>query len=151
MSIHLEVPSDIVSIRIVPSVLGKARLVVSTDIPEYKVSDPRSRRAHLRATVQRFVGKSRILNLRKPSLIRSNGLVIASLCTAWPAFRHPSGIFAMWMPLAAIVAMIGTADTCRHLRRRWDWHHGGVLLMIYADLMTVTLLAFMAILRIYQA
>ena len=150
MSTHLEVRPDTVSIRIVPSILGKARLIVSTDIPEYRVSDPRTRRAYLSARVQAFIGNSRVLNLRKPSLIRSNGLVIAGLCTAWPAFQHPSGMFAMWMPLTVIVAMIGTADTCRHLRRRWDWHHGGVLLMIYADLMTVTLLAFMAILRIYQ-
>jgi hypothetical protein len=149
MSIQIDVPSDPVSIRIAPSILGRSRLIISTDLPTYRVYHSESGVALAWAGVRRFIRESRILNPSKTSLIRSNCLVIASLCTAWPAFQHPNGLLAAWMPLATVVAIIGTADTCRHLRKRWDWHHAGVLLMIYADLMAVMLLAFMSLSRVY--
>jgi len=149
MNTQLQSPSDPVSVRIVPSILGRSRLIVSTDLPEYSVSNPESRRAIVGDWLRLFISESRILNPQRPSLVRSNLLVFASFFTAWPAYRHPDGIFAVLMPLATIVAILGTADTCRHLRRRWDWHHAGVLLMVYADLMAVTLLAFMSISRAY--
>jgi len=95
------------------------------------------------------MGKSRILNPAHRSLVRSNVLVFASFWTAWPAYQDPSGIFASLMPLATVVAILGTADACRHLRRHWDFHHAGVLLMICADLLAVTLLAFLSISRLY--
>ena len=149
MNTELELPSEPISVRIVPSVFGKSRLVVSTDLHVYRVSNPASRRALVWAWLCLWVSESRILNLKKRSLIRANLLVFASFCTAWPAYRHPNGAFAVLMPMAAGVAMAGTADTCRHFRMRWDWHHAGVVLMVYADLMAVTLLGFIAFSRAF--
>jgi len=64
---------------------------------------------------------------------------------AWPACLSPTGIVSSLMPLATLLAIVGTADTCRNLRKRWDFHHGGVLLLVYADLMAVTLLGFLSL------
>ena len=45
------------------------------------------------------------------------------------------------VPLAAI--LIGTADTARCMRKRWDFYHGGVLLSVYMDLLVFMLVLFL--------
>ena len=139
----MNIPSDPVSVRIVPSLIGRSRLIVSTDFTEYRVANSESWRAT--TWIRSLLGESGTLDLKQRSLLRANLLVFGSVCTAWPAYLNPTGVFALWMPLATVVAMLGTVDTCRHLRKRWDFRHAGVLLMIYADLMAVMLLAFLSI------
>jgi len=87
---------------------------------------------------------SRFLNPRNRSLSRACVLVFGSLLFAWPAFREPHGLCASLLPLGALVSFLGTVDTARSMRRRWDFVHAGVLLLLYADMMIVALLSFMA-------
>jgi hypothetical protein len=58
--------------------------------------------------------------------------------------RFPAGVCAEFLPLAALVALIGSVDTARSMRKRWDLFHAGVLLLLYADIMAVTLLVFVS-------
>jgi len=146
---RMDSPSDPITVRIEPAIFGRSLLLVSTHRAPYRVSNPENRLAPALVRLRILMGKSRILNPARRSLLRSNVLVWASFWTAWPVYQDPSGIFASWMPLAAVVAILGTADTCRNLRKHRDLHHAGVLLMIWADLLAVTLLASLSISRLY--
>jgi hypothetical protein len=95
-----------------------------------------------------FLSESRYFNPRHRSLVRSNVLVLGSVCCAWPAYRSPTGLISMLMPLITLIAVLGTADTCRNLGKRWNLRHAGVLLMVYADLMAISLLAFMSVYKL---
>lgn len=68
---------------------------------------------------------------------------------AWPVYRSPSGHYASLMPLGTLLAILGTADTSRNLKKKWGLYHAGVMLMLYADLMVVTLLAFLSLFRFF--
>ena len=37
----------------------------------------------------------------------------------------------------------GTADTVRCMQRRWSFYHGGVILLIYMDLMALCMILFL--------
>jgi hypothetical protein len=50
---------------------------------------------------------------------------------------HPT----WWLALPFALACLGTWDTTRCLQRRWSFYHGGVLLLIYVDLMVVIMIA----------
>ena len=96
-----------------------------------------------RARFMEWLRNSRVLNPRHRSLLRACTLVFGSLLVAWPAFVAPHGICATLLPLAAVIAFAGSIDTARSMRRRWDFVHAGVLLLLYADMMIVALLSFM--------
>ena len=97
-----------------------------------------------RARFMEWLRNSSFLNPRHRSLLRACVLVFGSLLVAWPAFVAPHGICASVLPLAALIAFAGSVDTARSMRRRWDFVHAGVLLLLYADMMIVALLTFMA-------
>ena len=42
----------------------------------------------------------------------------------------------------ALIAMAGLIDHVRCMRSRWSWYHGGVLLLIYMDLMVLSMILF---------
>jgi cobalamin biosynthesis protein CobD/CbiB len=83
------------------------------------------------------------LNPRKRSLLRGILLVVLSLGLAvrlsgFPAVQpHPLLI------IPTLIAMAGTADTVRCMQRRWSFYHGGVLLLIYMDLMALCMILFL--------
>ncbi len=85
----------------------------------------------------------RSINLQRGPLVRGNLLVIASLLLAyrWSGFPacHENSLLA----LPVLMAMGGMTDTARCMRTRWDFYHGGVLLLLYADLMVLVLELFM--------
>ena len=58
---------------------------------------------------------------------------------------NPTGICAVLLPLAVIVSMVGTFDTARNMRERWNLYHARILLPLYADLTVITLLVFMTL------
>lgn len=97
-----------------------------------------------KARLQQWLCDSRFLNPWNRCLLRACVLVFGSLVVAWPAFRAPHGLCAALLPFGAMVAFAGTLDTARSMRRRWDLVHAGVLLLLYADMMIVALLSFMA-------
>jgi hypothetical protein len=83
-----------------------------------------------------------LFNFRLHSLPRANTLVLGSLVVAVPLSHYPQIERAPLLILPVLIAMIGTVDTLRCIQRRWNFYHAGVMLCIYMDLMTVTLLLF---------
>jgi hypothetical protein len=83
-----------------------------------------------------------LLNLRRRSLIRASLLVLLSFfAAAWISdFPHNRATPLLLLP--ALVAFAGTADTIRCMRKRWSFYHGGVLLLIYMDLMADIMILF---------
>ena len=47
------------------------------------------------------------------------------------------------MLIPAAGAVLGTFETSRCLRRRWSFYHGGVLLLLYADVLVLALIVFL--------
>jgi hypothetical protein len=83
------------------------------------------------------------LNPRRRSLIRGILLVLLSLgfavlISGFPVI-HPNALLV----LPAFVALAGTIDTVRCMQRRWSLYHGGVLLLIYMDLMALCMILFL--------
>lgn len=86
-----------------------------------------------------------ILNPRIRSLARGNALVLGSLGLAL-LISHPPAIRASLLLILPMLGTLwGTFDTVRCMQRRWSFYHGGVLLCVYMDLLTITLIAFFLI------
>jgi hypothetical protein len=83
-----------------------------------------------------------ILNPRLHSLLRASTLVLGSLIVAIPLSHYPHIQRAPLLVLPVLIAMAGTIDTVRCIQRRWSFYHAGVMLCIYMDLMTLSLMLF---------
>ena len=79
---------------------------------------------------------------RKRSLVRANLLVLLALLAAFRLSNFPHNRLSYWIVLPLLLSFVGTADTCRCMRTRWSWYHGGVVLCAYMDLMAVCMIAF---------
>jgi hypothetical protein len=67
---------------------------------------------------------------------------IASLLLA--GFPHIERLHGSpWQIASLFVAAWGMAETVRCLRGKWSLYHAGVLLMVYSDLMILTLIVFL--------
>ena len=84
-----------------------------------------------------------LFDLRRRSLIRASLLVLLSLLAAVRISDFPHNRQSVFLVLPALVALAGTADTIRCMRRRWSFYHGGVVLLIYMDLMAVAMILFL--------
>ena len=82
-------------------------------------------------------------NPRLRSLPRGNLLVIVSLVAALLLSHFPHLQATSWLLLPLLGITVGTADTARCMRKRWNFYHGGVILCIYMDLMIWILVAFL--------
>jgi hypothetical protein len=85
------------------------------------------------------------LNLRRHSLSRGNVLVLASLAVAVILSDFPHNRATMFLLLPALFALVGTGETVRCMRRRWDFYHAGVMLCIYMDLMAMAVILFLLV------
>ena len=88
------------------------------------------------------------LHLRQKSLVRgvvlSLGAFIASLRLAgFPRMEDLHG--SHWQIACLFAAAWGMAEVARCLRRRWSFYHGGVLLMLYTDLMILAMIVFLVV------
>ena len=83
------------------------------------------------------------IDLRRRSLPRASLLVLASLfAAAWLSdFPHNHATPLLLFP--SLTSIAGTADTVRCMRKRWSFYHGGVLLLIYMDLMADIMILFL--------
>lgn len=86
---------------------------------------------------------TRLLNPRKPSLIRGNILVLSGLAIAIPLSDFPHNRATLLLIFPTILAILGTADTVRCIQRRWSFYHAGVILCIYMDLMAICMILFL--------
>ena len=85
------------------------------------------------------------LNWRLRSLARGNFFVLGSLAAALYLSHFPNLRVSWWL-LAAIGGIaLGTGDTARCMRKRWDFYHGAVILCLYMDLMAFVLAIFLLV------
>jgi hypothetical protein len=83
------------------------------------------------------------LNPRSRSLLRGCLLVLVSLGVAVFLSDFPRNHATPLLVVPALAAIAGTADTVRCMQRRWSLYHGGVLLLIYMDLMALCMILFL--------
>lgn len=85
----------------------------------------------------------RFLDPRLRSLPRGSLLVLGSLLAALRLSGFPHLRVNLWLLLPLFLVVVGTADTARCMRKRWDFYHGGVLLSVYMDLLVFILVLFL--------
>jgi hypothetical protein len=84
-----------------------------------------------------------IFRLRQKSLIRGTAVALGSL---WISFRlsgFPEVHVCLWLIAPLLAACAATFDTGRCLQKRWSFYHGGVLLLLYVDLMVLLMISFL--------
>lgn len=86
---------------------------------------------------------SAFFNPRLRSLPRGNILVLGSLVSALSLSHFPNLRATAWLILPVFGILAGTVDTMRCMRKRWNFYHGGVVLLIYMDLMVLFLVLFL--------
>ncbi len=84
-----------------------------------------------------------VFHLRQRSLLRGTLVVLGSLIAAllmagWPD-DHPS----IKLLLPTLTGFAGTWDTIRCLRLRWSFYHGAVVVLIYMDIMALSMILFL--------
>lgn len=87
-----------------------------------------------------------IFRIRQKSLVRANFLTLGAFLVSlrlagFPNLADLHG--SHWQFLVLLFAAWGMAETARCLRRKWDFYHGGVLLLLYTDLMIMTMIVFL--------
>lgn len=75
--------------------------------------------------------------------MRGNTLVIASLVVSFLISGFPTDRPTVLLVFPLLIAMVGTADTMRCMRKTWSLYHGGVLLLIFVDIMSAFLILFL--------
>jgi hypothetical protein len=88
-----------------------------------------------------------IFRFRQKSLARgivlSLGAFAAGLLLA--GFPHIDRLHGShWQIVVLLVAGWGMGEVARCLQRRWSFYHAGVLLLLYADLMILAMIVFLA-------
>jgi hypothetical protein len=84
----------------------------------------------------------RLLNPRNKSLLRGALLVLISLGVALLLSDFPHNRATLLLILPALIAIAGTVDHLRCMRTKWSFYHGGVLLLVYMDLMAISMILF---------
>ena len=84
----------------------------------------------------------RILNPRNRSLLRGALVVLLSLGAAVLLSDFPRNRATGFLVVPALGAIAGTVDHLRCMRTRWSFYHGGVILLIYMDLMAISMILF---------
>jgi hypothetical protein len=69
--------------------------------------------------------------------------VLASFLAAFFLSDFPHNRQSILLAIPSFCAIVGTADTIRCMQPRWSFYHGGVLLLIYMDLMAVAMILFL--------
>ncbi len=82
-------------------------------------------------------------HLRSRSLARGTLLVLFSLLAAFYFSGFPQGRQAPILVLPALLSVYGTYETIRCLQLRWSFYHGGVLLLLYMDILVIVMIVFL--------
>jgi hypothetical protein len=84
-----------------------------------------------------------VFNIRARSLVRGTVLVSGSIVLAFVLGGFPDVHRSLLLVGPVIMAAWGTWETSRCLQRRWSFYHGGVLLLLYADVLALALVVFL--------
>jgi len=84
-----------------------------------------------------------IFDIQRKSLLRGSVLVLGSLFAAFRLADFPRNRATLLLIIPFLLAAVGTWDTIRCMQRRWSFYHGGVLLLIYMDLMALAMILFL--------
>lgn len=84
----------------------------------------------------------RFFNPRTRSLLRGAILVFLSLGVALLLSDFPNNRPNAFITLTVLTAIAGTIDHLRCMRTQWSWYHGGVILLVYMDLMALCMILF---------
>ncbi|MDE1176073.1 MAG: permease [Edaphobacter sp.] len=84
----------------------------------------------------------RFFNPRNKSLLRGSILSLLSLALAIQLSDFPHNRATPLLVLPLPLAIAGTIDHLRCMRRQWSFYHGGVLLLVYMDLMVISMILF---------
>lgn len=76
-------------------------------------------------------------------MLRGTILVLGSLVMAFLLSGFPNARPSLLLVIPAALALYGTYDTSRCLRLRWSFYHGGVLLLLYTDVMALAMIFFL--------
>ena len=87
----------------------------------------------------------RLIDVKQKSLLRANLLVLSSVVVALILSKFPNNEANPLLILPAFLAMVGTVDTIRNMRRVYSFYHGGVILCIYMDLMAIVMILFLLV------
>jgi hypothetical protein len=87
-----------------------------------------------------------IFRLRQRSLVRGIVLSLAAftgslLLAGFPHIDKLHG--SSWQIVSLFAAAWGMAETCRCMRGKWSLYHAGVLILLYSDLVILTLIVFL--------
>jgi hypothetical protein len=85
----------------------------------------------------------RSLDLRQHSLLRGTALVLGSLLASFPLAHWPDDPPSIKLLVPTLVAFFGTWDTLRCLRARWSFYHGAVMILLYVDVMVISMILFL--------
>ena len=81
-------------------------------------------------------------HLRRKSLLRGNLLVLGSFFATVFISGFPNTHPTLLLVFPAALAMYGTSDTVRCMQNRWSFYHGGVMLLLFMDMMAICLILF---------
>ena len=84
-----------------------------------------------------------VFNIRARSLVRGTVAVLASLILACRFSGFPNLHASLKGIIPTITAFYGMWETMRCLRGRWSLYHGGVLLLLYMDVMAIFMILFL--------
>lgn len=84
-----------------------------------------------------------VFRLRSRSLVRGTLVVLVSLLAAFYFSGFPQSHKSPILVIPALLSVYGTVETVRCLRLRWSFYHGGVLLLVYMDVLAVAMILFL--------
>jgi hypothetical protein len=84
-----------------------------------------------------------VFNIRARSLLRGTLLVMGSVVLALVLGGFPNVHGSLLLAVPACASVWGTWETSRCLQPRWSFYHGGVLLLLYADVLALALIWFL--------
>jgi hypothetical protein len=86
---------------------------------------------------------SRLFRLRQKSLLRGTLLALGSLWISFHLSGFPDVHACLWLILPLLLTCAAVWDSARCLQKRWSFYHGGVILIIYVDLMALLMISFL--------
>jgi CO dehydrogenase/acetyl-CoA synthase gamma subunit (corrinoid Fe-S protein) len=92
--------------------------------------------------------RPQVFRIRRKSIVRAIALSLGAFMVSLrlAGFPHIEDLHgSRWQILALAMGAWGMAETARCMGRRWNLYHAGILLLLYADLMILAMIAFLVV------